>query len=207
MAIDRRRGAPERGVELPKDYETMVTEALHENFASELKAFAKLVKKPYFRVSGAIFTDEILVSLALHHEGVLGATTVHVSADFDPRASQPTAEELLTQALDVGAGIFGALFQEGNPEALERLAEGSLASLEEVPFDWTELEHQKRKLFVRVDKSNPDLERMTEQWLDQNDPERKQKSSEEQKQTEDLFVVGKGSRSSGQRGSGSGTLH
>jgi hypothetical protein len=138
---------------------------------------------------------------------VLGATTVHVSCDFDPRASQPTAEELLTQALDVGAGVFGALFQEGQEEALARLAEGSLASLEEVPFDWTEVEHQRRKVFVRVDKSNPDLERMTEQWLDQNDPDRKQKRQDEQKESEDLFVVGKSSRSQGQRGSGSGTLH
>jgi hypothetical protein len=48
-----------------------------------------------------------------------------------------------------------------------------MSALEEAPFEWTPLkiqEVQKITVHIKMDKSNPTLDRMAEEWLEKNDP-------------------------------------
>src|SRR6185437_7339432 len=98
-----------KGVPLPLDYLKTVTEVFVTHFSEALATLKKLKKKNRFIVSGLIYPDEILLSVSLVEEGVLSATTAHASCDFDPTASQPTAEDLLAACVDALASLFSDL--------------------------------------------------------------------------------------------------
>ena len=114
--------------------------------------------------------------------------------DFDPKANLPTAQDLLNVCVDAIAGVFQGLLDPKNKERLEQLTSESLSALEDVPFEWTAVDIEKRKVFVRLDKSNPTLDAMADDWLAKNDPEFKKKEDSEHSETEKLFVTGDSSR-------------
>lgn len=175
---------------LPSDFLKLVSEIFSNNFEAGLKSLKKIKPAPaHFEASGRIYPDEIVLSVTLVHEGQIASTTVYASADFDPKASSPTIQELLERAVDAAGSVFADLFSE-KPGRLEQLADESLAALEEVPFEWTALEVGKRTLYVKVDKSNPALDQMADEWLAKRDPEAAARLKEEQSQAERLFVTG-----------------
>jgi hypothetical protein len=188
---ERRKASPSTHSGLPQDYTKMLQDVLSANFAHELEAF-KMTSPPEFRASGEIYSDEVVLHLSLLETGKLAATTVHASSDFDPKASSPTVEDLLAICVDAAGDLFSALFQlQPDAEGTPAILSSSLASLGAAPLAWTEVEVQKRKLFVKVDKSNPVLDQAADDWLAKNDPEFIEREKAELEASESLFVVPK----------------
>ena len=70
-----------------------------------------------------------------------------------------------------------------------------------MPFDWTAMNVERIQVYLKVDKANPGLESMADDFLAKNDPDFLKRQAEEQKQVEDLFVTGDKAKKPG------GTLH
>ena len=177
---------------LPSDYLALVTEVVTASFGDSLKALEKLRPKPAFRIHGAVFTDEIVMAISLVHEGVLPATTVYASTDFDPKASSPTAQDLLAACVDAIGAFYEQLLDVTKPEHLERVSNSSLAAMDDIPFEWTKVMMERTKIFIKVDKSNPDLDNLADQWLSKNDPDHSKLEEENEKAAKELFMTGPG---------------
>lgn len=191
--MESRKHSKTKSSPLPLDYLKMVEEVFTTNFQDGLKALASIQPEPRFEASGAVFGDEILLTITLSHKDQLAATSAHASCDFDPTASSPTAEQLLALCVDAIGSFYAQFLSDPHfkdIELLQQLTQESLSAIENAPFEWTPFTFEKRQVFLRVDKANPKLEQMTEQWLEQNDPEHQARKEQEQKETEDLFIGG-----------------
>jgi hypothetical protein len=158
---------------VPKDYGAMVAAVLTRTFAEGLKHFATVKKNPKFEVGGTIWQDEIVLTVSLMSDGQLSATSVHASLNFDPKASSPKAEELLATAVDAAGGFFGQFLDPSRPELIDQLARESLSSFDEAPFDWTETEIGKRRVWIKVDRANPKLDALADEWLEKAEKNKK----------------------------------
>ncbi len=180
-----------RSAELPLDYTKNVREVYTTNFDAGMKLLKKFQKvKNSFDVRGAIFPDEIVLSVSLVSDGQISATTVHCSMDFDPKASSPTAQDVLNICVDACGSIFGMLLDTDKPEAVEKLAGGSLSALKDIPLEWTKIDFENHRVWILVDKSNPNLDEMADKWLAENDPELHSEEDEYEEETKELFVTG-----------------
>ena len=153
------------GNSLPTDYLQMVAETFTSHFEEGLKILEQHETEPQFEAFGEVYSDEILIAVSLFGKGHLSATTVYASTDFDPKASAPTAEELLSACIDAIGSVFGILLVPEKPEVIAQLASSTLSSLENIPFDWTKIEADQREIFVKIDKSNPKLDSMADDWI------------------------------------------
>lgn len=180
-----------RSTPLPVDYLKMIGDVFTTHFADSLKALSKVKAKPFFLAKGAVFPEEVYLSVSLQHEGHLAATTVHASSDFDPKASSPTPEDILAACVDTLGDVIQTMFGENVEKQLKAIAAESLADLENVPYEWTSVNSGKHKIFVMVDKSNPVLDEAAEQWLDKNDPRSKEEREQEAREAESMIITGK----------------
>lgn len=187
---ERRKGTVSKSSPLPKDYLQMVEEVFTSHFDAGLKALSKIKPAPYFEVRGEIFSDEIIMSISLTHPNELAATTVYASCDFQPKGDTSNIQELLSACVDAAGAVLENLLADTQSETIQHLANGSFVSLENVPFEWTPIEMSQRQVYVKLDKSNPKLEELTEEWLSKNDPQHLKNQEEEQKETEKLFMTG-----------------
>jgi hypothetical protein len=177
--------------ELPVDYIKMVNEVFATNFDEGLKALVKINPAPaHFTTTGRIYIDELIVCVSLLHEGQMAATSVYASCDYDPKASSPTIQDLLSACVDGIGAVYSQLLSPETPEILEQLANESLSALENIPFEWAEFKVERYKVYLKVDKANPMLDQMADDWLEKNDPEIRAEHEEEEKETENLFVTG-----------------
>jgi hypothetical protein len=177
--------------DLPADYIKMVAEVFHNNFEAGLKAFAKHTgSKVHFEVSGKIYDDEIIVAVTLVTEGKLGANSVYASIDFDAKASSPTVPDLLAAGIDAIGGVFLTLLDTKTPENLAQLADESLSAMTDIPFEWTQMEIDRFRVYLKMDKANPRLDQEADDWLAKNDPKHRERLEEEARETEKLFVTG-----------------
>lgn len=207
--MERRKGGTDpasalltRASSLPVDYLKMITEVFDTNFDAGLKALAKLSPGELsFVASGAIFVDEIVLCISIVEKNQLAATSVYASSDFDPKASSPTVQDLLAACVDAIGAVFAQLLAPETPEVLEQVASHTLAALEGIPYFWTEVKIENRRIHMKVDKSNPTLDAVADEWLRKHDPALKQHMDEEEKETQKLFVTGPQSRKPG------GTVH
>jgi len=186
---ERRKSTQSSCSTLPHDFTQMLTEVFSTNFSQNIE---KLQENGdlYFRAEGEIYSDEIVVRVSLGEEGKLQATTVHASSDFDPKASSPTVEDLLAIAVDAIGDVFAALFEaKPDSDGKSPLLASTLSAFSGIPFQWTETEVSKRKLYLKVDKSNPALEQAADDWLAKNDPEFERKLKEAEQEAEALFVL------------------
>jgi hypothetical protein len=188
---------------LPVDYTRMVEEVLAANFDSGLKALKRHMKVgSAFRVLGNVYLDEIVLCVSLEHPGQLAATTVYASADFDPQASSPTMQDLLACCVDAAGSVIGELFGNLSTSALERLADESLSALERAPFEWTMMEVNHQRIHVKVDKANPRLDELADEWLEKNDPHHSEREAEDEAEAERLFVTPESVKRKSSRGPG-----
>ena len=207
--MERRKGGSNpaevilaRSSPLPVDYFKMITEVFASNFDAGLQALAKLSEGSLsFVPSGAIFADEIVLCVSIVEKDQLAATSVYASADFDPKASSPTVQDLLASCVDAIGAIYAQLLSADTPEVLEQVASHTLAALEGIPYYWTEVKIENRRIHMKVDKSNPTLDSAADEWLRKNDPSLKEHIDEEEQETKKLFVTGPQSRKPG------GTVH
>ncbi len=151
----------------------MVAEVFAQNFQEGLDAFEQLKRKSHFEVAGRIYNDEIILSATLTDAKSITATTCFASSDFDPKASAPRAEEILACCVDALAGFFGQYLDPENPELIEQLASESLSALEDAPFEWSSHTVNKRAIWLKVDRSNPKLEQMADEFIKKAERERK----------------------------------
>lgn len=187
--MESRKSQKQKPNHLPADYLKMVCEVTTAAFAEFLGEQKKGGRELHFECNGAIFPEEILLSLSICEKSKLGATTIHVSADFDPKASVPKADDLLGLCVDAAGEILQGILQ--NPKNQECLMDASLAGFEDVPFEWTPVEIEKKRLFARVDRSNPRLDQMADDWLSKNDPKLISEEAEAQEEAKSLFITGK----------------
>ncbi len=119
----------------------------------------------------SIYADEVLLAITISHgEQSLIATTVYASADFNPLMPEPGVELVLSNCLDSVGTILEHYLDPAFPERISQLAGATISALEEAPFEWTPMENTKVSVWVKIDKSNPTLEALTEEWLQKNDP-------------------------------------
>lgn len=185
---------------LPVDFTKMVSEVLTNHYKKSLKLIEEETQqKASFSVTGTLFSDEIILSISIGNERAMGLTTLHVSSDFDPKASYPTAQEILNVCVD-GAGGWLEEFlgdKTSTPEKREAVMGQSLSAFdvfENIPYDWAPVEVEKRRVFLKLDKSNPSLEEAADSWLKKNDPEYLAQIEEEEIATHSNFVTGEKAR-------------
>lgn len=176
---------------LPQDYLKMVCDVFTKNFSEGLNAISKQRGSAVFMTSGSLFLDEVILRLSIVWPGRITATTFHASADYDPQASAPKAEELLSCCVDALGSLVESVLDPKKKVMLEALASESLSAADDIPFEWTQMEINKRVVFVCIDKSNPALDQMADDWLERNDPEHQTQSEENNKESEAIFVTGR----------------
>lgn len=204
---------PMKSTPLPVDYVRMAREVFTNHFEALLKECAEKCKdealaRATFEIQGAIYTDEILFSVSLTESSRVAATTIHTSCEFDPKASAPNAQDILGACVDASSELFTSILDpSASIEKLGSLLNDSLGALIEnsaiksddpnvpvkktvLPVEWTSIEANRMKIFLRVDKSNLVLEKQAEDWLEKNDPDYEAQKAAEQKETEKLFVAG-----------------
>ncbi|MBY0470686.1 hypothetical protein K2X30_05910 [bacterium] len=169
--IERRKTSAGKGQPLPVDFTKMVQEVFTNHFSDGLKALAKLKSPTKFQASAEVFPDEVILAVSLVTEKALASTTFYASSDFDPKASSPKLEDLLSLCIDAVANVMQKVFDPTDKEKMELLADNSLASFKDIPFKWAQMEVEKKTLYVRVDKANLGLDQMADDWLAKNDPD------------------------------------
>ena len=179
--------ATDKGIEIPVDYAKMVAGVFDTNFSEGLDILRSHRKDPVFKVEGVIYADEVLLGVSLIHKDQIAATSAYASVDFDPTASHPKAEDLLAICVDTIASFYALFLDPKEPEKIAQLAEHSLSSFDDVPFDWSGTKIQKRTVFLRVDKANPELEKKAEDWLKSNDPNYEELQAKNEKDAKDLL--------------------
>ncbi len=188
--VEKRLPTSSKGSQLPSDYLKMVEEVFANHFELALKSYQEIRPSSRFVASGAVFADEIVATVALVTDGQLSATTAHASADFDPKASSPTVQDLLSACVDALGTVWSTAFDAEKPETIQALAEAPLTELENIPFEWTSIDSNQRKIFVKMDKTNPILDQAADQWLKTHDPDYVTTLETEESETEKLFVTG-----------------
>ena len=203
--MENRKTSQSKPSPLPADYLKMVTEVFHAHFDAALKIYEQTRPHSHFRVRGAVCSNEIWIAVSLVSEGKLSAANVYASCDFDPKASAPTAQELLSACVDSIGTVFGTLLDETHPETIALLAEDSSTILDHVPTVWAPMEANQREIFIRFDRVNPLLEGLADEWLNKNDPELAELENETENEVKKLFITGpRRGDSFGGAGSGSG---
>jgi len=157
--------------ELPLDYLKIVEETLIESLKKGIEELKKIHPICNLKAGGAIYSDEVILSVTISHgEQSLIATTVYASANFDPLAEEPGIESVLSHCLDSAGTVLSHYLDPSYPERISQLADAPISALEEAPFEWTAMEEAKVATWVKIDKSNPALEALAEEWLLKNDP-------------------------------------
>jgi len=176
MKFDRRvkpiANKPElKPAELPIDYLKLVEETLAESLKNGLIELKKIHPICDLKANGAIYAEEVLLAITISHgDKSLIATTIYASADFNPLMPEPGIELVLSTCLDSVGTVLEHYLDPKFPERISQLADAPISSLEEAPFEWTKMEEAKVSTWVKIDKSNPALEALTEEWLKKNDP-------------------------------------
>jgi hypothetical protein len=202
-SLERRKIESLRSTPLPTDFLKMVTDVFKTNFDEGLKKISKLTKdKIRFQAVGEVHPEEIILCVTLVQEKSLSATSVYASVDFDPKASAPTIQDLLPLCVDAIGAVYQPLLSSKDPKTLEGLVEGPLSKLNDIPFEWTVLQIEKNRIYVKMDKANPLIDQMADEWLSKHDPEIVELEEQEEEETKDLFVTGVK-----KPGRNTGTLH
>jgi hypothetical protein len=164
-----------RPSELPLDFLKLVNETLTQALEAGLAEIKKRHPESAFSSQGFIYGDEIVLSISLTHGAeVLSATTVHASVSYLPAQEKPTVNELLALCVDSAGIVFQHYLDPAFPERIAQIAESSLGAFEDAPFEWSPIEvapKQSAIVHVKMDKSNPVLDRLAEDWLKKHDPD------------------------------------
>ena len=180
-------------VDLPVDYLRLVEKTLTDALQPGLVELRKTHPISEFSANGAIYSDEVLLAITLSHgTNNLAATTLYASTDFNPLIGKPSLEAILSACLDAVGTVLEYYLDAKQPERVAQLGHHSLSALDEAPFEWTTFEAEaaldedgnqvvKIPVWVKMDKSNPTLDALTERWLIENDPEYKTQVIEKEK--------------------------
>jgi hypothetical protein len=191
MEFERRKPSPSTQADLPVDYLRIVKETLTEAMKPGIAEMKKIHPTSEFQVTGAIYGDEVLVLITLSHgPKTLAATTVHASADYNPTAEKPGLEATLTACVDAIGSVFDYYLDVNHSDRIQDLSHTSMSALDEAPFEWTVAENVQETyaipVWVKMDKTNPFLDALTDRWLKENDPEYARLKAAEKTASEDM---------------------
>ncbi len=152
---------------LPKDYLSIVEEALHSTFEAGLKRVISKTNEARFHASGAVYGDEIrLTGTLLYGKDSLNATSIHASIDFDPSTGSETVDARLASCIDAIGDWLEHYLQNEDEEIFESFINVSLGGISDGPFDWTEAKDDSNpRAWIKIDKINPVLENLADEWL------------------------------------------
>ena len=180
---ERRHTTQFKPTALPSDYLKMVAEVFSGHFSEKIATLKKKGLEPSFQAIGSFYPDEIVLSISLAFKDQMAATTVHASTDYDPAASAPTPEELLSGCVDAAGAVYDVIFKE-----IDLLAQGDLTHIPDVPLMWSHLEVNKRGVYVKADKANVALDQAADEWLAKNDPEYQAEENQDQAEAVDQMA-------------------
>ncbi len=146
----------------------MVTEVMLNHFDQPWEALKRQDSSLDLAAYGALYTDEIALTLSVTRKDAISALTFTASHDFDPKASQPSAEQCLQNCVDALATVFEHTLGLALP--LDALIEGSISEIEGLPLEWSKVEINGKTVYLRADRSNPKLDQAADEWLKKNDP-------------------------------------
>ncbi|MBI3557609.1 MAG: hypothetical protein HY074_15215 [Deltaproteobacteria bacterium] len=174
--MDRRKDTLLRGTKLPRDYLKLVEDIFNKNFAKQL--LIEKGSKEKFVVHGELYPDEVLLSISLHHPGKnLRMTTCYASVDHPPAplkteaglkplSSSEAVQASVNLCVDATASFFNNFFTEGRPVEYDL----------EYRQSWTPVEIDKNtRVYLKINRDNPDLEAVADAILEQDDEKRKKK--------------------------------
>lgn len=156
----RRKKGADKGLEVPHDYLKLFRETLDRTFGPALKDLAKFRRGPKFEVWGQLYPDEALMMVSLGFEEGTAATTLFASVDFDSKKDAKAAamEKALSRCVDCLGDLLAMYLDRSQPEVMEQFVAESLGALENAPFDWSPIQRDGGKVFVKIDKTNLALE-------------------------------------------------
>jgi hypothetical protein len=161
--------------ELPVDYIKLVTDTLTTAMDKGLGEVKKTRPKAAFYVNGAIYSDEVLLAVTLSQgDQDLAATTVYASTNFNPTSEKPNLEDSLSTCLDAVGALLEYYLNPHHPDRIEDFLHSSISALDEAPFEWTSMDFEgamKWPVWAKIDKTNPQLEMLADNWLAENDPD------------------------------------
>lgn len=172
--MERRKNTPYQATKLPREYLGMVENVFNKNFETHLKKSEKFVS------FGELFPDEVIVVVSLSCPGSLQMTTCYASVDYPPATptggipavSNPaksssaveSVEISVNQCVDGIASFFKTFFDEGRPVDYDT----------EYRQTWTQVKLDKNvKVFLRINRDNPELDQKTEAFLKNAEKEKK----------------------------------
>lgn len=167
MRMKRRPGADLKPTPLPPDYLRMVVEAFGDHFGEILTLLEKRGEPLRFVAEGALFPDEVLLSVSLVSAERLAATTVHASCDFELSQGPAAVEPLLALSVDAVGSLFAELL---SAKAAHPPAAG-VRDLGNFPISWSPAQVEGRTVYLLVDATNPELEKMADDLLADEDPD------------------------------------
>lgn len=176
------------GIDVPGAYLKMVNQVFTQNFDDGLQRLSEIRPKPFFTSQGKIYTNEIIIAISIHFENTLVATSIYASCDFDPNASSPTAEDVLAICVDGAGALYSQLMDpQSDTKKLAELAEASLSACEALPVKWTEVEINKKRVYLKADKTNLVADQAADDWLKKNDPKYAKDLVDEESEKEEFF--------------------
>lgn len=133
--------------EFPADLNKGICDIFTQNFAKQLG------KDTEVKVSGRVYTQEIILRIGLHKKGELRHTNFEVSVDHKGEAadSQSKVIEIVYLAVDAVASLMMEYFE--NDEDIE------------LPFTWMEYPFNGKKVWLQYSSTNPDLEAEADKLL------------------------------------------
>lgn len=138
-----------RWTALPHDVISQIEALFRENFQKELKG-AKIM------VEGKIFSQEILLRVGFLEPGRLTQMNFEVSMGY-----KLTKEDSAISSLSICVDVCGSLMAEHleDPE-----------NAPELPFSWTEIDFEGKKVWIQHSTTNTELEKKASSLLGEEEP-------------------------------------
>jgi len=176
--MDRRKDTPFTGTVLPRDYLKLVEDVFNKNFSKHL--LKDKAGKEAFVVQGEVFTDELILVIALKNSSNLRMTTCYASIDYPPpRAKLEEGEEkdkklsasenvqkAVNACVDAIASFFNTYFEDGRPVDYDI----------EYRQNWTIIDIDKlTRVYVKINRDNLELGAQANAILERAESDKKKK--------------------------------
>jgi hypothetical protein len=152
--LPHRKKQTKKPTTLPKEFLSTVSKLFQKQFKANLGGAT-------FLAYGDLFADEAVLGVSLSHPKILGAASLHVSADLGEEVAENPGKvtEQLKGMVDVAASWFAQCFEKG--KGLETV----LAEMKDLDTSWQSVDWEGAPLFVKINRVNYTLEKAAADFL------------------------------------------
>ena len=152
--LPHRKKQTKKPTTLPKDFLNTVSKLFQKQFKAKLSGSS-------FLAYGDLYADEAVLGVSLTHPKVLGAASLHISADLSTDVAENPAKvtEQLKGMVDVAASWFAQCFEAGTG------LEAVLVEMKDVDTSWQPVEWEGAPLYVKLNRTNYTLEKAAADFL------------------------------------------